>query len=191
MASTKSWQVSLDRLLSQARLKAGGRPCIAVMGIGNEFRADDAAGMLVVGRLRTYGCVFEEALICLIQAGQSPENCTWKLRSFEPHLILLVDAADMGELPGTVRLIPIEDISGLSACTHSLPLSMLANYLTQDLNCQVALLGIQPASVTFGGPVNLEVLQAVDEIVKEFGVRFSRGEAAPASVEAFRGGSNA
>ena len=191
MISPKSWQVSLDRLLSQARIDFGGLPRTAIMGIGNELRADDAAGMLVAGRLLEAAGAFDETLIRVIQAGQAPENSTWTLRGFAPHLILLVDAADMGEIAGTVRWIDLEDISGLSASTHSLPLSMLADYLTQEFDCQVALLGIQPATNDVGGHVSFEVLQAVDEIVRELGARFLYGEGAAAYTHLFRGLSNA
>jgi hydrogenase 3 maturation protease len=191
MTSQKSWKVSLGLLLSQARINSGGRPRIAILGIGNELRADDAAGMLVVRRLLKCDCAFDKASIRVIQAGQAPENSTWTLRGFEPHLILLVDAADMDEIAGTVHWIAMEDISGLSASTHSLPLSMLASYLNHEFDCQVALLGIQPASNDVGGPVSLEVLQAVEEIVTELSARFSYDENAEVSLYTVRGLSNA
>ena len=191
MTLTNSWKNSLDRLLSQAGISSGGRPRIAIMGIGNELRADDAAGMLVVRQLLEYDSTFEKACARVIQAGQAPENSTWVLRGFEPHLILLVDAADMGEVPGTVHWIAMEDISGLSASTHSLPLSMLAAYLKQEFDCQVGLLGIQPASNAFGRPVSLEVLQAVDEIVSELSARFLCGKHPAASLHIVRGTSDA
>jgi hydrogenase 3 maturation protease len=136
------------------------------MGIGNEFRADDAAGMLVAHGLQKHDIfVLEKDSMLAIPAGHAPENATGELRGFKPHLILLVDAADMGELPGTVRWITMEEISGMSASTHSLPLSMLGCYLILEFNCQIALLGIQPACNDFDGPVSPEVLRAVDEIV--------------------------
>jgi hydrogenase 3 maturation protease len=159
MTSQNSWQISLGLLLNQARSNSGGQTRVAVMGIGNELRGDDAAGMLVAR------CLFREDTMMVIQAGQTPENATAELRGFAPQLILLVDAADMGEPPGTVRWIAKEDISGISASTHNLPLSMLGDYLMLEFNCPVALLGIQPASNDLGGPVSPEVLRAVDKIV--------------------------
>jgi len=59
-------------------------------------------------------------------------------------------------------------IEGMSASTHSLPLSILARYLTLELNCQVAALGIQSASNTFGEPVSEAVLQAVEAIAGSY-----------------------
>jgi hydrogenase 3 maturation protease len=135
------------------------------MGIGNEMRADDAAGMLVARRLLEYECATEKDRIRIVQAEHAPENATWELRGFDPQLIVLVDAADMGECPGTVRWIEMEDIEGMSASTHSLPLSMLSRYLVLEFNCPVVLLGIQPASNEMVGPVSSEVRQAVDQVV--------------------------
>jgi hydrogenase 3 maturation protease len=164
--SVKCWQISLNLLLNQAENKSGRRPRIVIMGIGNELRADDAAGMLVARRLLEHECVTEKKeRIRVVQAEHAPENATWELRGFEPHLIVLVDAAEMGQSPGLIRWIEMEDIEGMSASTHSLPLSMLSRYLMLEFNCPVALLGIQPASNEFGEPVSPEVLHAVDEIV--------------------------
>jgi hypothetical protein len=42
--STKCWKTSLSRLLNQSTSE---NKRIAIVGIGNEMRGDDAAGMLV------------------------------------------------------------------------------------------------------------------------------------------------
>lgn len=73
----------------------------------------------------------------------------------------------MRDVPGMICWVPIQSIEGMSASTHSLPLSMLARYLTLELNCMVALIGIQPKSNDFGEVVSAEVSQAVHEIVDE------------------------
>jgi hydrogenase 3 maturation protease len=100
-----------------------------------------------------------------MDGGHAPENATGQLRRFEPEIVLLVDAADMGEHPGTVRLIDLDEIEGMSASTHSLPLSMLANYLVLELGCTVNLLGIQPKSNEVGELISPEVAGAVREVV--------------------------
>jgi len=85
---------------------------------------------------------------------------------------LIIDAAEMGETPGTVRWIPEESIDGMSASTHSLPLSMLARYLRLELDCQVILLGLQPGSNEVGERVSPEVLQAVHKVAEELETLF-------------------
>jgi len=97
----------------------------------------------------------------VISAGPAPENYTGPLRRFQPDLVILVDAADMGEAPGTVRCLACEETTGLSASTHTLPPYVLAHYLTASLGCQVILLGIQPADTSIGKPLSPTVRQAV------------------------------
>ena len=74
----------------------------------------------------------------------------------------------MGEAPGTIRWIDMDKLDGLSASTHSMPLSLLAKYLALEIDCDVKLLGIQPCSNEVGETVSTEVLEAVDEIVQEW-----------------------
>ena len=137
-----------------------------VLGVGNSFRSDDAAGILVARALSQRRCA-DTNRVLILEAGQAPENRTGELRKFNPDLVLIVDAAEMGEHPGAIRWISEMDIDGMSASTHSLPLSMLAHYLKLELNCDVKLLGIQVRSNEVGENVSAEVLQAVDEVVDE------------------------
>lgn len=173
--STKCWRTSLSRLLSQ---RISSR--IAILGIGNEMRGDDAAGILVVRALNLRVANFEGLRI--IEGGHTPENATADLRKFSPDLVLLIDAADMGKEAGSIALIPMEQIDGMSANTHSLPLSMLARYLTLELDCEVALLGIQPKSIEMGEPVSREVNQAVSDIAEEISTLCSECFSSPAST---------
>jgi hydrogenase 3 maturation protease len=175
--SVKCWRTSLRRLLNQSTSE---NKRIAIVGIGNEMRGDDAAGMLVVHSLGLRVASSEH--LWIIEGGHAPENATGELRKFSPDLVLLIDAADMGEAAGSIALIPMEQIDGISASTHSLPLSMLARYLTLELNCEVALLGIQPKSVEMGELVSDEVNQAVSAIVEEISTLCSEGFSSPAST---------
>jgi hydrogenase 3 maturation protease len=123
--------------------------------------------VLVARRLADSALSRDLDSVLVIEAGHAPENATAGLRRFSPQVILLVDAAEMGEAPGTVRWVALEEIDGMSASTHTLPLSMLAKYLILELGCEVKILGIQPRSTEIGESVSRDVLQAVDEIVNE------------------------
>lgn len=162
-----TWKASLSPLLKQLANKSAKPPRIAILGVGNEFRSDDAAGVLVVRALADREYTGNTRHVLLIDAGHAPENTTGELRRFAPDLILIIDAADMGETPGTVKWIPEEAIDGMSASTHSLPLSMLAHYLRLETNCTVALLGIQPGLNEVGEQVSAVVSKAIQEIVNE------------------------
>ena len=162
-----SWQTSLQQTLSQLKNETGDLPRVAIVGIGNPLRNDDVAGLLVARELLQRECAADAEHLLVIQAGHAPENVTGELRNFHPELITLIDAADMRAEPGTVCWVPIQAIEGMSASTHSLPLSMLARYLTLELNCAVVLIGIQPKSTDVGEETSMEVLHAVQEIVEE------------------------
>jgi hydrogenase 3 maturation protease len=158
----KSWKDLLHQYLSKdSRL---GLPRTCLIGIGSDFRGDDSAGLLAVRELLQH---IQSDNLFLIDGGPAPENFTSKIRNFHPTLVIFIDAAHMDEPPGTVQLIPLESIDGMSASTHSLPLSMLANFLKAELNCTIAILGIQPAQNDFDSSLSPAVQCAVQEIRTE------------------------
>ncbi len=156
----RSWDILLVEQLGRQR-KTTHSLRIAVVGIGHELQGDDAAGVLIARRLQSLIRPSEERLI--LCAGPAPENCCGALRRFEPDLVLMIDAAQMDEVPGTVQLISCQDVTGVGASTHTLPLHILAKYLTSELGCDIALLGIQPELVEFGeiSPLMQEVVPAI------------------------------
>jgi len=131
------------------------------MGVGQEFGGDDAAGILVARRLLS--AARDDVLI--IEAGAAPENQTGALRKFAPDLVVFVDAAQMNAEAGTIRWRDWRDTTGISASTHTLPPYMLAQYLTAELGCEVALIGIQPMSNAFDAPPSAAVMDAVEQVV--------------------------
>ncbi len=156
--SNNSWQARLSRWVREPGKRR------ALVGVGNEQRRDDAAGVILARRLAPLAS--ENLLI--LAAGHAPENSTAALRRFAPDSILLIDAAEMGEPPGAVRWVETDEITGLSASTHSLPLSMLADYLRLELGCEVLLLGIQPASIDYGEGIGADVDRAAEKIIQIF-----------------------
>jgi hydrogenase 3 maturation protease len=138
-----------------------------VVGIGHELRGDDAAGIRVARDLRMRAARWKHVLV--IDAGSAPENHTGVLRRFGPHLVLLVDAADMSMPAGTVRWLACDDTEGVSASTHTLPPSVLARYLAVELHCEVALIGIQPGDTTIGRPLSAAVRHGIAQTVVGLG----------------------
>ena len=117
-----------------------------VLGIGNRLGGDDAAGthavdMLNRGRKRATGSSRSE--IMAIDTGTAPESYTSVIRQHRPDLLIMVDAADMGLPPSTLRIIPLEKISVLSFSTHHMPLSMLVSYVNEFCG-KILLVGVQP-----------------------------------------------
>ena len=162
-----TWKTALRQLLKQPANKSGSLLRIAILGVGNEMRSDDAAGVLAARALAQRECAAHTGRVLILEAGNAPENRTGELRAFAPDAVLMIDAADMGEKPGTIQMIREEFIDGMSASTHSLPLSMLARYLKLELHCVIACLGIQPDSNEVGERVSPEILAAINELVDE------------------------
>lgn len=145
--------------------------------MGSDLRGDDSAGLWVARALQQDGRVAQAADLLIVEGGLAPENHTGQLRAFRPDLVLLVDAAHMDEPPGAVQWVPLDAIDGLSASSHALPLSMLAHYLTLELGCEVAVLGIQPAQNELDSALSPAVRASVDEIVADLtGMLLGNGE---------------
>ena len=135
------------------------------MGIGSDLRGDDSAGLMVARALLDDERVASASHLLVVEGGPAPENHTGKIRAFQPELVLFIDAAQMDESPGTLQWIPLDSIDGMSASSHSLPLSMLARYLTLEIGCEVGVLGIQPQQNEIGTELSSPVRTAVDEIL--------------------------
>lgn len=161
---SKHWQTSLKTALQRAS-KPGQPARLAVLGIGHELGGDDAAGVRVAALLRK--AETGNGRLLALEAGPAPENFTGSLRAFRPDIVLMVDAAQMDCPPGTIQWLDWQDTQGFSASTHTLPLHILATYLTKDLHCEVALIGIQPRQTYEDAPLTPEIAKAVFKIARE------------------------
>jgi hydrogenase 3 maturation protease len=137
---------------------------VAIVGIGHELRGDDAAGIVAARELAMRLSPAGD-WVRIIEAGPAPENVTGALRRFAPDLVVFIDAAEMGEAPGTVRAVPPTQAGGFAGSTHTTPIALLAAYLATTLGCEVALLGIQPAQDMIGASLSAAVRAAVGTVV--------------------------
>ncbi len=120
---------------------------------------DDAAGILVVQHLKTI--LPAESRFIPVDCGPTPENFTGLIRRAQPGLVFFIDAGDMNEPPGSVGLYACDQAEGVSAFGHSLPLSVLGQYLEKELNCACFLLIIQPGMIDYDVPVTDDVQKTV------------------------------
>jgi hydrogenase 3 maturation protease len=100
----------------------------------------------------------------VVEAAHAPENCTGAIRRFAPDLVILVDAAEMGDPPGTVRWLDWREAAGLNTSTHTLPPSMVARYLAAELSCEVALVGVQVQDTSLGAGISPAVRRAIRSV---------------------------
>ncbi len=156
--------VAVDKLQNKLKNALSGWKQLVILGIGNELGSDDSVGLWAVPRLK-------EALsgiprVEVLAAGTVPENFTGLLRRLSPSHILLVDAAEVGEKPGTIELIEAPKIGEVMPSTHTPSLKMLVEYLQQELGSKVVILGIQPKELSFGTTLSEEVKNSVCKFVQ-------------------------
>ncbi|MFW9935329.1 MAG: hydrogenase maturation peptidase HycI [Candidatus Thorarchaeota archaeon] len=134
---------------------------IAILGIGNDLKADDGIGPYVIEQLQTHNPPHIE----LINASTVPENFISHLTESKPDLILLIDAALMQAEAGTIKLIDKKTIGGVAFSSHQLPLTFFIEYLENNIATTILILGVQPFTDEFTQPLSEPVQHAANEII--------------------------
>jgi hydrogenase 3 maturation protease len=106
------------------------------MCIGNRNGGDDAVGPYIADKLKDQN-------IYVINCGVTPENYTHVIKKHNPQKLIIIDAVDMGIDSGEIRIVPKEKISLLTISTHSIPISVLIDYLEKYIK-NIIFIGIQP-----------------------------------------------
>jgi hydrogenase maturation protease len=140
-------------------------PRIAVVGLGNLMRTDDAVGMLALQQLKRERQLPEGVL--LIEGGTLGLDLLHPLAD-ATHLLAL-DAIDAGEAPGTVLRYAGEAIADLPASksVHLLGFTDLigAMRLTGDAPEQTVVLGVQPEAIEWGTELTRPARAALAKLI--------------------------
>jgi hydrogenase maturation protease len=130
---------------------------IALLGLGNLMRTDDAVGMLTLRGLEECGQLPPEVRV--IEGGTLGLDLLDSLRGIS-HLLVL-DAVDTGNTSGTLKRFEGQEVDDLpvSKSVHLLGFSDLmgALRLINAAPAEVVLLGVQPASTDWGTVLTAEV----------------------------------
>ncbi|HEX6302809.1 MAG TPA: hydrogenase 3 maturation endopeptidase HyCI [Anaerolineales bacterium] len=140
-------------------------PRVAVMGVGNELKGDDALGVHLARALKPRVHASERLLV--IEAGLAPENFCGLLRRFKPDVIILVDAVHMGAGPGTVRALDLDSATRAGLSTHNPSFHMLVEYLQAELGCEFLILGVQVAGFSFEAPLSPLVEASIGALAEQ------------------------
>lgn len=152
------WKQTLQMIVT----KQPGR--LAIVGMGQELRGDDAVGVEIIRCLQRDNLSFRSVL--LLDVGAAPENFTGSLRRFMPDVVIFIDAVVMNKVAGHVQFVDLQNTAGYIASTHTLSLRLLANYLQSELHCSVFLLGIQPLQTDLCNCVSPSVQQSLNSVVQ-------------------------
>lgn len=154
---------NLKKILQQ---KLNNCKRLAILGIGSELMGDDAVGVYFVNRFNE-ARVDEDVSSSSYEAkafygGSAPESMTGEIRKFNPSHLLIIDAANLNQKPGTIELVNSENIEGVSFSTHRLPTRIFMDYLVKSIGCEVLILGIQPKSMNYLALMNSEIEKSMD-----------------------------
>ncbi|MEM2136453.1 MAG: hydrogenase maturation protease [Candidatus Methanomethylicia archaeon] len=130
------------------------------MGIGNDLRRDDSAGLRVVKILS--GKLKKDAFIRILECGEVPENFLGTIENFSPSHVIIIDAVDMKSIPGSIGFFKREDILDFTTIsTHNISPQIMFTYLEDIIKAKVLLIGIQTMNIGFGENLSDEVDKSV------------------------------
>lgn len=133
-----------------------------ILGIGNEMRGDDGLGSVLAQELSK----LKGKNITIFDGKTVPENFTGAIKRENPSHIIILDAVEMDELPGHVKLVFKEEIANYSISTHALPLSILIKYLETTTSAQIMLIGIQPKEMDLIDKISPEIRKSLNKVLK-------------------------
>ena len=156
---TEEFTQKIDEFLS-------GADKLAILGVGNEDNGDDAVGLHVLTMLQK-----EKKLpdwVTNFYCERVPEHFLGKISNLGPNRIIILDAADMKEIPGAIAIFPKEAVSsGFHLSTHTLSLTMLEEFLKPVVSDLITLyVGIQPKHMYFQIPLSKECKDAAEEFAE-------------------------
>lgn len=136
---------------------------IAILGIGNELKGDDGLGSFITKKLSKSFQNNENFFV--FDGGTVPENYTGLIRKINPSHIILIDAVEMGEEPGYIRIITKEEIANYNISTHAMPISFLIRYMETTIGSKIILIGIQPKSMQLAEGITKEVEKSIEVVI--------------------------
>ncbi len=124
------------------------------------MRGDDGFGLELVSGIRGIP-------IPVIDAGVTPENHLGAIARHKPGSILVADAAELGESPGTLMLLNRGEILGVGGfSTHNMSPAMFMTHLEELTGASIHMIAVQPGTTGFGMGLSPEVRARVDQLTE-------------------------
>ena len=140
---------NLKNLLSQNDKR------ILFVGIGNVLKQDDGVGVYISRNIKVTEHIFS------LTVEVSIENYIGKINSLNPDILVLIDCVDLKQVPGSSRLLPLEEIQDMTFNTHNISLKRLSDFF----KVPTFILGIQPEKVDFGENISYIVKKVANSII--------------------------
>ncbi len=140
---------------------------IAIVGLGNEFRTDDGAGVAAIRLLEDE--VVRRAEVALFDADRNLVRYLSEIEEFKPSGLLFIDAANLGIEPGRITVLDENQIIKQGVLTHDNSLDLAMAYVRMALpECSVLFVGIQFKSLEMSEELTLtnETRESVKRLVE-------------------------
>ncbi len=138
---------------------------MVIIGLGNEWKGDDGAGLLAVRMLKE---VVEDENVLVLEAGRTLLNFLPEIEKMKPSGLLFIDSAELGSEAGTVMTVKESQIVERGISTHENNLGLALSYLRKkDPALEVLFIGIQFASMEMTETLTLspKVKEGVERVV--------------------------
>lgn len=146
-------------------MTAFAQSAVAVLGLGNLVHGDDGVGVHAIHHLQTDARV--PAGVVLLDGGTQGLSLISHLSGFSR--LLVIDAVDVGETPGTVVRFEGQALDGLpgKATVHQLGFAdlMIAMKLLGDAPEEVIVIGVQPVSTDWDAELTPQVEAAMPSLL--------------------------
>ena len=137
---------------------------IVFVGLGNETRGDDLAGLLFIDSLKKSKFFSESKFI---NAGKNPENYLQEILEYKPEAVVFIDTADWGGKPGDISFLESDSISNVDFSTHTFSIKLVEQYLLISMQMDFVYIGVQPVTTEFGKKISFQVSQSIKEFFED------------------------
>jgi hydrogenase 3 maturation protease len=138
---------------------------LAILGVGNKDNGDDGVGLYITEILQKTNLPEQ---VTIFYCERVPEHFLGKIAKLTPNRVIVLDAADMKEVPGAIAIFPKEMIAqGFHFSTHTLSLTMLEEFLRPIVpEIVIFYVGIQPKQTKFMTALSKECKEASEEFAE-------------------------
>ena len=119
---------------------------IVFVGLGNELREDDGAGLELVERFKSKKEFHKSHFII---AERNPENHLQIILNCNPEIVVIIDAAEWNGKVGEIKIFNDEEIDQTEFSTHTFSIKMIKDYLHNQQQMNFMFIGIQPLRTNY------------------------------------------
>ena len=151
-----------SEIIPEIRSRIKGK--VSIVGMGSIIRGDDGLGPKFIELMK-----LRSTSASLFDCGTAPENYIFPILATSCDTVALIDAADMGIVPGGIKVLSLSEVSNASFSTHNPSPRLFTDLLRtgkDDLN--IFVISIQPKTTMLGAPLSKEVLEGLDTLANAF-----------------------